>query len=126
MIVKLNGRYIDTDQIEYISKVYLQSNASPKTFAFYIFLKNRIKEIIFAWDIKTYNGETEESLKQKIDAMRTKLAKKMNDNIENLDAVIDLRKENNNINRKPPMKMALKKQQNNDRFRKQDGEAHKS
>lgn len=109
MIVKLNGRYIDTKQIEYISKVYLQSNTSPKTFAFYILLKNRIKEIVFAWDIKTYNGETEESLKQKIDAMRTKLAKKMSDNIENLDAVIDLRKEDININRKPPMKMAAKK-----------------
>ncbi len=108
MIVKLNGRYIDTDSIEYISKVYLQSSTTPKTFAFYILLKNRIKEIVFAWDIKTYNGETEESLKQKIDAMRTKLAKKMNDNIENLDAVIDLRKEDITIKSRP-MKMAPKK-----------------
>jgi hypothetical protein len=108
MIVKLNGRYIDTDSIEYISKVYLQSNTSPKTFAFYILLKNRIKEIVFAWDIKTYNGETDESLKQKIDAMRTKLAKKMNDNIENLDVVIDLRKEDTSIKSRP-MKMAAKK-----------------
>lgn len=108
MIVKLNGRYIDTDCIEYISKVYLQSTSSPKTYAFYVFMKNRVKEIVFSWDIKTYNGETDESLKQKIDAMRTRLAKKINENIENLDAVIDLRKENTTTKSRP-MKMAPKK-----------------
>jgi len=106
MIVKLNDRYIDTDNIEYISKVYI-STYSTKTIAFDILLKNRIDKITFNWQIKTFNGETEESLTQKIDAIRNKLARKITPDIENLDATIDLKK----IEVKQTIKQPIKKHQ---------------
>ena len=92
MIVKINDRYIDTDSIEFISRTYLKSNTtSIKTYAFNVYLKNRATEIVFVWDMKTYNAETPESLIAKIDIIRDKLAKMIGD-VVNLDSAIELRK----------------------------------
>lgn len=92
MIVKINDRYIDTDSIEFISRTYLKSNTnSIKTYAFNVYLKNRANEIVFVWDMKTYNAETPDSLIAKIDIIRDKLAKMIGD-VVNLDSAIELRK----------------------------------
>jgi len=92
MIVQLKGRYIDTDSICLISGVYLKTGTIGKIFAFWILLKGRDMEIVFEWDLKMYDGETPESLRQKVGAIRDKLARKISPDVENLDAVINLRK----------------------------------
>lgn len=108
MIVQLKERYIDTDSICFISDIYLKPSTSVTSYAFWILLKGREKEIVFEWDQKLYDGETPESLRQKVDAIRNKLARKISQNVENLDAVIDLRKRDTDTG-KPIKRLTVKR-----------------
>lgn len=82
---------METDSIESISKVYITASAN-KTFAFNIFLKNRVIQLEYSWTLRMYNGETDDSLEQKVIGIRDRLARSITPNIENLDAIIDLKK----------------------------------
>lgn len=96
MMIRIKDCYINTDTIEYISDVFIASiTATNRIFQFHVYLKNRQKEIIFGWDVKTFNGETADTLRSKVNNIRNKLASYIDEHtIISLDNIIDLKKQN--------------------------------
>lgn len=90
MVIKLNDWYFDIKRIEYVGEVRTNSHLG------YMFNVRMYcgEEISCIWNSEDYSGETLESLKAKVEMIRQRLAKLMNDNAEVicLDPVIDLRK----------------------------------
>lgn len=93
MLVKLTGRYIETTSVEYITRVYQKPQNNPTSYGFDVYFKGREKNFEFRYEIKQYTAETKDSLLKKNENIRNKLAKKVSvDEIETLDALIDLKK----------------------------------
>lgn len=93
MIVLINDNYIETDTIEFISKIDKTHYSAVTTYQFSVFFKNRKESFVLTWNTRVCNGETADSLGQKVEIIRNKLARKITENVENLDATINLKKE---------------------------------
>lgn len=105
MLVKLQNKFVETDDISYISTI---KKYDGKLY-FEIILRNKTLTVEFVWVISHYI-ETEEILKIKMDAVRNEIVKLANksDVIIEIGRTITVQKKEEKII-KPVMKMAAKK-----------------